>query len=181
MIAASGATMETKNNTIIFDGIVVKIEQMEVKIGKKGWHRYQIVRHPGGVGILPLHDDGTVTLIRQLRPATGGFTVEIPAGRLCPGEEPAHCGSRELMEETGLSAATLESLGFIHSSPGFLDEIIHLFLATGLSQGEAEPEEYEDIEMFRLPFQDALRMALDGRITDGKTIAALMRAERRQG
>jgi ADP-ribose pyrophosphatase len=171
--------METKNNTIVFSGIVVKIEQMEVKIGEKGWHRYQIVRHPGGVGILPLHEDGTVTLIRQLRPATGGFTLEIPAGRLCPGEEPITCGHRELLEETGLSAAQLQPLGFIHSSPGFLDEVIHLFFATGLSQGEAQPEAYEDIDAVRIPLNEAVAMAVDGRISDGKTITALCRVQGR--
>lgn len=171
--------METKNNTIVFSGIVVKIEQMEVKIGDKGWHRYQVVRHPGGVGILPLHEDGTVTLIRQLRPATGGFTLEIPAGRLCPGEEPVVCGHRELLEETGLTAADLQPLGFIHSSPGFLDEVIHLFLATDLSQGAAQPEAYEDIDAVRLPLDEALAMAMDGRISDGKTITALFRAQGR--
>ncbi|GAB7024990.1 NUDIX hydrolase [Geotalea toluenoxydans] len=171
--------METENRTIVFNGIVVNIEQMEVKIGGKGWHRYQVVRHPGGVAILPLHDDGTVTLIRQLRPATGGFTLEIPAGRLCPGEEPTNCSHRELMEETGLIATNLRPLGFIHSSPGFLDEVIHLFLATGLSQGKAQPEDYEDIEAVRLPMDEALEMALNGRIADGKTIAALYRAKGR--
>jgi ADP-ribose pyrophosphatase len=167
--------MEKRNSSVIFNGIVVNIEQMEVKIGDKGWYRYQIVRHPGGVGILPLHGDGTVTLIRQLRPALDGFTLELPAGRLCPDEEPGHCAARELMEETGLTATTLIPLGFIHSSPGFLDERIHLFLATGLSQGEAQPEAYEDIETVRLPLDEALAMAHDGRITDGKTIAALCR------
>ncbi len=171
--------MNTKGRSSVFQGIVVNIEQMEVKVGAKGWHTYQIVRHPCGVGILPLHDDGTVTLIRQLRPATGGYTIELPAGRLCPDEDPAHCGRRELVEETGLSAAELKTLGMIYSSPGFLDEVIHLFLATGLSQGVAQPEAYEEIETVRIPFVEALEMALDGRISDGKTIAALFRAQRR--
>ncbi|WP_243688542.1 NUDIX hydrolase [Geotalea toluenoxydans] len=111
--------METENRTIVFNGIVVNIEQMEVKIGGKGWHRYQVVRHPGGVAILPLHDDGTVTLIRQLRPATGGFTLEIPAGRLCPGEEPTNCSHRELMEETGLIATNLRPLALSIPPPAF--------------------------------------------------------------
>ncbi|WP_243372035.1 NUDIX hydrolase [Geotalea sp. SG265] len=172
--------METRNGTMVFNGIVVAIEQMEVKIGDKGWHPYQIVRHPGGVGILPLHEDGTVTLIRQLRPATGGFTLELPAGRLCPDEAPDRCAHRELMEETGLLAAELISLGCIYSSPGFLDERIHLFLATGLSQGEPQPEVYEDIEPVRLSLDEALAMAMDGRIADGKTITALYRAHGRK-
>ena len=99
--------METRNRSTLFSGLVVNIEQFEVRIGEKGWHTYQIVRHPGGVGVLPLHDDGTVTLIRQLRPAVGGTLLEIPAGRLQPGEDPAACGGRELVEETGLSAREL--------------------------------------------------------------------------
>lgn len=169
--------METRNRAILFEGLVVDIEQMEVKIGDKGWHTYQIVRHPGGVAVLPLHDDGTVTLIRQLRPAVDQVLLELPAGRLSPGEEPAACGLRELAEETGLRAARLASLGILYSSPGVFDEAIHLYLATGLSQAEAEQEEYEDIEPVRLPFAEALEMARDGRIGDGKTIAALFRAQ----
>jgi ADP-ribose pyrophosphatase len=169
--------METRNRGILFTGIVVCIEQMEVKVGEKGWHIYQVVRHPGGVGILPFHEDGSVTLIRQLRPAVNGIILEVPAGRLLPGEEPETCGLRELTEETGLMAGSLASLGVIYSSPGVFDESIHLFLATGLSQEESSPEDYEDIETVRIPFTEAVRMARDGRIADGKTIAALIRAE----
>src|SRR5512140_241024 len=99
--------METRNRCMLFTGLVVDIEQMEVKIGEKGWHTYQIVRHPGGAAVLPLHDDGTVTLIRQLRPAVDRWMLELPAGRLSPGEEPAACGARELEEETGLVAERL--------------------------------------------------------------------------
>src|SRR5512135_1808590 len=105
-----GGAMETRNRSTIFTGLVVDIEQFEVRIGEKGWHTYQIVRHPGGAGVLPLHDDGTVTLIRQLRPAVGGTLLEIPAGRLHSGEDPAECGCREMTEETGLSARELVPL-----------------------------------------------------------------------
>lgn len=171
--------METRNGEVLFKGLVVDVEQMEVRVGAKGWHRYQIVRHPGGVGVLPLHEDGSVTLIRQLRPALDAVLLELPAGRLHPGEDPAVCALRELAEETGISAETLEPLGIFHPSPGFLDEVIHLFLAKGLSQGEPDPEQYEEIEPVRLPIREALRMAKDGRISDGKTIAALLRAGER--
>jgi ADP-ribose pyrophosphatase len=161
---------------MLFSGLVVNIEQFEVRIGEKGWHTYQIVRHPGGVGVLPLHDDGTVTLIRQLRPAVGGTLLEIPAGRLQPGEDPAACGRREMAEETGLSAGELVPLGSFYPSPGVLDEVIHLFLGTGLAQGSDAPEHYEEIETVRLPLAEALRMACDDGIRDGKTIVALLRA-----
>lgn len=169
--------METRNRAVLFEGLVVDLEQMDVRIGEKGWHTYQVVRHPGGVAVLPLHDDGTVTLIRQLRPAVDAVMLELPAGRLSPGEEPAACGLRELAEETGLVAARLAPLGFIYSSPGVFDEVIRLYLATGLTQAEASQEEYEDIESVRLPLAEAVRMARDGEISDGKTIAALFRAE----
>lgn len=168
--------METRNRKILFRGLVVDVEQMEVKFGDKGWHLYQIVRHPGGVGVLPLHDDGTVTLIRQLRPAVGGRLMEVPAGRLAQGEDPVVCGRRELAEETGLRAKNFEPLGMYRSSPGVSDETIHLFLATGLTQKEADPEKYEDIGTIRIPLGEARRMAMNGEITDGKTIAALYRA-----
>lgn len=172
--------METRNRNMLFTGLVVDLEQMDVMIGEKGWHTFQIVRHPGGAAILPLHDDGTVTLIRQLRPAIDICMIEAPAGRLDPGEEPAACALRELAEETGLKARKIESLGVLHPSPGVFDEVIHLFLATGLSHTEAIPEEYEDIATVRLPLAEAVRMARDGRITDGKTIAVLFRAEGRK-
>jgi len=171
--------METRNRSFLFHGLVVDLEQLEVKVGDMGWHTYQIVRHPGGAGVLPLHDDGTVTLIRQLRPAVDAYTLEIPAGRLGPGEKPAECGRRELEEETGLGASHMEPLGIIYPSPGVFDEIVHLFLATGLTQGKAQPEQYEDIARCRIPLSEALDMARDGRIVDGKTIAALMRASGR--
>ncbi len=171
--------METRNRSMLFHGLVVNLEQLEVKIGSKGWHTFQIIRHPGGVAVLPWHDDGTVTLIRQLRPAVAELLLEVPAGRRDPDESAEQCGSRELCEETGLQAGALQSLGLLHSSPGVFDEVIHLFLATGLSQAEAAQEEDEDIETVRLPFVEALQMAQDGRISDGKTIAALFRASGR--
>ena len=104
--------------------------------------------------------------------------LELPAGRLGAGEDPAACGRRELAEETGLSARTVEPLGVFLPSPGVFDEVIHLFLATGLAQGDPDPERYEDIETVRLPLDEARRMAVDGAIRDGKTIAALFRAWR---
>ncbi len=170
--------METRLNETIFHGLVVDIEHMEVKIGDKGWHPYQIICHPGGVAVLPLHDDGTVTLIRQLRPAVQEFLLELPAGRLSPGEEPEACGRRELLEETGLSARQFKSLGYLYPTPGICDERIHLYLATGLTQGESEQEPYEDIETLRLPFSEALELASNGVISDSKTVIALFRASR---
>ncbi len=167
--------METRNRCIIFNGLVIDIEQMEVEIGDRGWHTFQVIRHPGGAGVLPVHDDGSVSLIRQLRPAIGQHLVEIPAGRLAPGEEPLLCAERELVEETGLRAAEFIPLGRIHSSPGVFDEIVHLFAGRGLTQGTAHPEEDEEMEMIRIDFREACAMVVDGRISDAKTVAAITR------
>lgn len=169
--------METRNRDILFKGLVVNIEQMEVKVGEKGWYPFQIVRHSGGVGVLPLHEDGTVTLIRQLRPSVGEFLLEIPAGRLDPGEFPVECGLRELAEETGLVPEKMDSLGYLNPTPGFCDERIYLFLARGLEQRESAQEAYEEIEAVRVPLQRAVEMAISGEINDGKTLAALFRAQ----
>jgi len=161
--------MKINNRRNIFNGLVINIEEMDVEVGSLGYHTYQIIRHPGGAAVLPVHDDGTISLIRQLRP--------IPAGRLNQQEPPLECAARELLEETGISAAKLISLGTVYSSPGVFDEIIHLFAATGLTHGAAQPESDEEIEVIRIPAAEVKTMVLDGRICDAKTLAAILRWE----
>lgn len=171
--------MNAYNREVIFNGLVYDIEQMQVEIGPRGSHTFQVIRHPGGAGVLPVYDDGSVSLIRQLRPAVDTIMLEIPAGRLGPGEPPLICAARELREETGLCAEQFYSLGVIYSSPGVFDEVIHLYAATGISQGVAAPEDDEDIEVIRLPFAEALAMAAEGLISDAKTITTLFRWDQR--
>lgn len=171
--------MNADNREIVFNGLVYDIEQMQVEIGSHGSHTFQVIRHPGGAGVLPVHGDGSVSLIRQLRPAVAAVLLEIPAGRLGPGELPLHCAGRELREETGMRAEQLIPLGMIHSSPGVFDEIVHLYAAVGISLGEAEPEDDEEIEVVRMPFAEALAMAAEGRISDAKTIVTLFRWDQR--
>ncbi len=167
--------MKTYNRQTVFEGLVIDIEEMQVEVGSRGRHTFQIIRHPGGAAVLPVHGDGSVSLIRQLRPAAAAMLLEIPAGRLGPEEDPRECAVRELLEETGIRAERLTPLGMIHSSPGVFDEVIHLFAAEGITPGQAQPEDDEEIEVLRLPLAEALRMALDGRISDAKTLAALLR------
>lgn len=136
----------------------------------------EVLRHPGAAAVVPLHSDGSVTLIRQYRHAAGGMIWEIPAGKLEPGELPAVCAGRELEEEAGVSCARLEHLTTIFTTPGFTDEVIHLYLATGLTEVPARPEADEVIERHRLAGAEVLAMIRRGEITDGKSICALFLA-----
>ncbi len=136
------------------------------------------MRHPGAAAVVPLHEDGTVTLIYQFRHAGGGMHYEVPAGVLDEGEIPDLAARRELAEETGLRAGKLKRLGVIHTTPGFTDERIYLFLATELSQGEASPEWDEFLQPVRMPLEQALGMIDEGDLTDAKTICALMMVSR---
>jgi 8-oxo-dGDP phosphatase len=142
----------------------------------------EIVHHPGAVAMVPLHEDGSVTLIHQFRAAVGDSMWEIPAGmRDVADEPPEETAQRELAEEVGLEAGRLEYLARFHNSVGFSDEAVVIYLASELSgvpddRQEAE-EEHMDVE--RVPLDTALAMVDDGRITDAKTVVALLTLARR--
>jgi len=134
----------------------------------------EIVCHPGSVVLLPLLEDGRVVLIRNYRVAVEDWLVELPAGTLSRGEEPLAAAHRELAEETGYRARSLELLLSFYPSPGILDERMHLFLATGLDPGPTELDAGEQIEPCLVPWPEALQMARDGRIRDAKTLTGLL-------
>lgn len=176
-------TVESRS---VFQGSIldVRVDRVRFPDGSEG--RLEVVRHRGAAAVVPLRrpgesggtDRATVVLIRQYRYATGGYLWELPAGKLDGGEDPAACAARELEEEVGLRAGRLESLGSIWTTPGFSDEVIHLFAATGLRPGRRDLEAHEFIECHEVTLADALAWIDDGRIRDAKTIAGLMMAER---
>jgi ADP-ribose pyrophosphatase len=137
-----------------------------------------MIRHPGASAIVPLLDtsveDPEVLLIRQYRYAADGYLYEIPAGRLDAGESPLDCARRELREETGYSATRVEPLFTMFTTPGFTDEKIHLFLATGLVAGESAREADEFMELVPTRLSRALSMIEQGEIQDAKTALALL-------
>jgi ADP-ribose pyrophosphatase len=135
-----------------------------------------MVRHPGASAIVPFVTDDEILLIRQFRYATGGFIYEVPAGTLHKGEAPEECARREIQEEIGHRAGRLRLLASIFTTPGFTDEIIHLYAAHDLTPVPQNLDHDEVLTVERVPFTQAIEMVRDGRIKDAKSICALLLA-----
>jgi ADP-ribose pyrophosphatase len=158
----------------IYRGRVVNLILEDVLLPNGATTRLELMTHPGAAAAVPLHTDGSITLLRQYRHAVGGWLWEIPAGKLDrPGEDPLECARRELREEAGLLAASWHRLGAIYTTPGFCDEIIHLYLARELTPDHIEHEADEVIEVHRVAFAKALAWIPTEEIRDTKTVAAL--------
>jgi 8-oxo-dGTP pyrophosphatase MutT (NUDIX family) len=144
-------------------------------------HEREVVHHPGAVSVVPLHEDGSVTLVRQYRAAVDRLVLELPAGlRDVEGEPTVVTAERELVEEAGLSATELRHLITFNNSPGFSDEALVIYLGTGLTpvpDNRQGPEE-QLMQVERMPLDTAVDMVLDGRITDAKTIIGLLLTDR---
>ncbi len=140
-----------------------------------------LVRHPGAAAVVPFLDEDRILMIRQYRFATGGELLEIPAGKLDPGEAPESCAARELLEETGYRAGRLEKLGAIWTSPGFTNEVIHLYSAFDLEAAEQQLEPDEIIELVPMPLTQALDTLRRSAIFDAKSMTALLLAAARRG
>jgi ADP-ribose pyrophosphatase len=166
---------------LVYPGRVVRLELERVELPTGVVVELEMIHHPGAAAVVPLLDSGEVVLVRQFRHAAGGFLFEVPAGKLDSREPPLACAHRELKEESGYAAGRMQELGSIHTTPGFTDELIHLFLARDLTPCGQCVEHDEVLSVTTLPFAEALAMAGDGRITDAKTIAALFRASRALG
>jgi 8-oxo-dGTP pyrophosphatase MutT (NUDIX family) len=168
-----------KSKETVYRGMVIAVDVEHVELPNGAVARYEIVRHPGGAAVVAIDGQGRVCLLRQFRPAAGGWIWELPAGRLEPGEPPESTARRELREEAGCDAGQWESLGSILSSPGVFDETIHLYLARALSACQVRHEQYEVIEVHWLALDDAVRQASSGELRDAKTVIGLLRAAAR--
>lgn len=157
----------------IYRGRVLTLNVETVELPNGATAELEIVRHPGAAAVVPMKPDGSVILIRQFRHAAGGFIYEIPAGKLNPGEDPRACAARELEEEIGLRAGSLELLTSIFTAPGFTDEVIHVFLGTGLAPGRQQLDRDEVLEVVEMPLDKAVALVRDRTITDAKTIVGL--------
>lgn len=163
----------------VFDGRLVKVDLDTIEAPDGSELKLEMVRHPGAAAVVPLLSepdapDPSVLLIKQYRYAAGGTIWEIPAGVLEPDESPTECARRELLEEVGATAREITHLTTIFTTPGFTDEKIHLFLATGLQVMKTNHEPDEFIEVAPRPISRALEMIRDGEIVDAKSIAGLL-------
>jgi ADP-ribose pyrophosphatase len=163
----------------VYSGKVVSIDLDAVEFPDGSVGELEIFRHPGASAIVPFlsdpdGEDPQILLIRQYRYAADGYLLEIPAGRLEGDESPETCAVRELREETGCSAERYERLTTFFPTPGFCDEKIHIFMATGLQQGATSHEADEFVEPEPVALSEALAMIERGEIRDGKTIVGLM-------
>jgi ADP-ribose pyrophosphatase len=164
----------------IFEGRVFSVTVDTVSEGDVTYQR-EVVHHHGSAVIIPVFDDGTVSLVRQYRHPAVRYLLEAPAGTLADGERPEIGAARELQEELGLVAARLEKLSEFFVSPGFCEEKMWVYLATEITEGKQLLEDDEIIDIVRLPIADALEMITSGEIQDAKTIIGLMLAAPRVG
>jgi ADP-ribose pyrophosphatase len=171
-VSGKGERLETRE---VFKGRTVRLDVDKVRLPNDKVMDFEIIHHPGAAAVVPVTDDGQVLLIRQYRYATGGFLLEIPAGKLDPGEEPEDCARRETEEEVGYRPGKLQPLGWIWTTPGFTDEKIWLFLATDLEATRQELGEDEVLSIERIPLSDAVEKAARGEIHDSKSVCALLR------
>lgn len=164
---------ELLHRRTVFEGKVVRLYVDRVRLPDGREAEREVVLHWGAVGMVPLDAEGRVILVRQYRHAPGEKLLEIPAGKLYPGEEPLQCAQRELLEEVGCRAGRWVKLASFYTSPGFSDEMLHLYLALELQEGEASPEEDEFLEVVRISLDRALMLVKEGEIKDSKTVAGL--------
>lgn len=171
-------TEKTLERKRVFDGKLLHIDVDTIVLPDGHSAIREVVRHPGGVCVLPLHDDGTVSVVRQFRYPYSEIVTELPAGKLEPGEDPDQAIRRELSEETGFTAREWHDLGLFYPTPGYTDERLHLYFARGLEPGATHPDEDEFLECDRIPFDTLLDAVMAGEIVDGKSIALILKVKR---
>ena len=168
------------NEELIFHGRIMDVIRRKVQLPNGNSSSREIVRHHGGAAIVPVDQDGMVTLVRQHRIAVDQFTLEIPAGKLnSPDENPLLAAQREMEEEAGLRAQHVELLSIMLPTPGYSTEKLYLYLATGLTSCATHLDADEFVDVFRLPMQEALAQVISGEINDAKTALALLLAKER--
>ncbi|WP_232696227.1 NUDIX domain-containing protein [Brevibacillus daliensis] len=163
-------TIKTKQ---IFEGKVISLQVDDVELPNGNLAKREIVKHQGAVAVLPISNDNKMIAVRQFRKPLERSIIEIPAGKLEKGEEPLECAKRELAEETGYTAKNITHISSFYTSPGFADELLHLYVAKDLTAGELNLDEDEFVEVLHLTLEEAKELHATGEIRDAKTVLAL--------
>lgn len=160
----------------IFEGKVFDITKDEIQLVNGNTALREVVHHNGGASVVAINEKGEVALVRQFRYAAGREMVEIPAGKIEPGEDPKNTAIRELEEEAGVKAEKITDFGQVLPTCAYCTEIIYIYLATGLTPAKQNLDEDEFLDVFWLQLEEAVEMVMDGRIDDAKTVSGLLRA-----
>lgn len=172
-----GKLEEKKVDSVsIYDGVIVKLFRDTAELPNGKQVAREVIRHCGAVCVVPINENGEVVLVEQFRYPFSKTLIEVPAGKLDIGEDPYSAALRELREETGYVTSELISLGEYYPSPAILDEVIHIYLATDLSLGSQALDDDEFLEVLTMPLQKACELVIEGKIPDGKTQVALLKA-----
>ena len=169
---------KTLSKKQVFQGNIIGVESWNVLLPNGKEATRDVVTHPGASVVIPIADDGQIYMVRQYRTPINLETLEIPAGKLDKGEDPFVCAKRELKEETGLDSEDIKHLMDIHSAPGFSNEILHLYVAKNLYEGEACADDDEFISAEKYPISTLIEMIVKNEITDGKTIIGILMADK---
>ena len=173
--------LKVLNSEIRYHGRAFDVRVDEVEFAPGRTTRLDIIDHPGAVTILPLDGEGRLWFIRQYRHAAGETLLELPAGTLKAGEDPMLAANRELQEEIGMRAEKLEEIATFYLAPGYSTELMHFYLATGLSESALPQDEDEQIVVVKVPVGDAWRLVETGNLMDAKSLVGVMAAARRLG
>jgi ADP-ribose pyrophosphatase len=171
--------MSIESITHVFTGRVIQVNVERVRLPNDRVADLEIIHHPGGAAVVAIDEQRRVCLLRQFRHAANGWLWELPAGKIDNREPPLQTAQRELTEEAGMTAQHWESLGDVVSSPGVFTEVVHLFLATGLTATDAALEEHEVLEVHWKTLTEAVAMATSGELRDGKSVVGVFRAAAR--
>lgn len=169
--------MKEINRKEVYKGRAFDVHQVKLHMPDQTEKIYDLVVHPGAVVIVPLDEQGRLLFVHQFRLGADAEVLELPAGVLAKGERPEVCARREIREETGMAAKSWQKLGEMYIAPGYCTEYQHIFLATELSDDPLQADSDEFIELVKIPVGEAYEMVKDGRLYDGKTLAALLLAQ----
>lgn len=161
-----------------YTGNIINVSKITVELPNGKVATRDVVRHPGASVVVPITDDGMLLMVTQFRKPCDMISLELPAGKLDNGEAPEICAKRELLEETGFLAGNMVKALEIHSTPGFSDELLHMYVATNLVKSEAHPDEDEFISCSKHSIPDLINMIKKGEITDAKTIIGIFLADK---